>query len=142
QFFGITDGTIDGTQLSDSTVLPLARIREAVVLSEDKIMFREISTNNHTRVLTIDLQGSVDQLVESLSVVPIRFEKSGSSWFFSTSSQHRSVLFRTGGTAGGTSIVTSAGSVHSDPVALSDGSILTLTGESSFIRDFQITNPE
>lgn len=142
QFFGITDGTIDGTQLSDYPVLPLASIREAVVLSEDKIMFRETSRSNHTRVLTIDLQGNIDQLVESLSGVPIDFEKSGSSWFFSTSSQHRPVLFRTDGTPEGTSIVTSAGSVHSDPVALSDGSILTLTGESYYIRDFQVTNPE
>jgi len=142
QFFGITDGTIDGTQLSDYPVLPLASIREAVVLSEDKIMFRELSTRHRTRVLTIDLQGNIDQLAESLSIVPMKFEMSGSNGFFSTNSQHRRVLFRTDGTTEGTSIVTSAGSVHSDPVALSDGSILTLTGESFYTRDFQVTNPE
>ena len=126
----MSGGTVEGTRLWDFEVPSLANVREAVALSDDKIMFQEFSTGNVSRVLTIDRHGNIEQLAESLSAVPIEFEKSGPSWFFSTSSNHRRVLFRTDGTPAGTEIVPSAGSVHSNPTTLSDGSVLTLAGEN------------
>jgi len=141
-FFGITDGTLEGTQLSNFAVLPLANIFDAVALSDDKVMFTEFSDGGRSRVLTIDGQGTMDQLAESQASMRIAFEKSGSNWFFSTNSQFGRVLFRTDGTFGGTAIILSAGPVHSSPVALSDGSILTLAGENFYDRDFQVTDTE
>jgi len=141
RFLGITDGTPEGTRISDFAVRSSSYLTEAVALSNVKVMFVERS-NEGSRVLTIDDQGSVELLTESNVSPAIEFVQSGSAWFFSTNNINEPSLLRTDGTVEGTQFVPSAGSIHSTPVALGNGSVLTLYGEDFFVRNFQVTNPE
>jgi ELWxxDGT repeat protein len=144
RFLCVTDGTREGTKVSDFATQPSSFISEAVTWSDDKILIIEGTEyyNADSRLLTIDRQGSVELLregfrypvsgIESSSVLGIA--KSGSKAFFSADNNS---LISTDGTVDGTQVVESAGRINWKPVTLSDGSLLTLAN-----RQFQVTDPE
>ncbi len=141
RFFGVTDGTLAGTRISNAEVRETSYLMNAVSLSEDKAMFVARS-NEATGVYTIDKDAHVELLTESIVSPKIEFQKTGTHWYFSAPHNDQLALFRTDGTVAGTQVIESAGPVHSSPVVLSNGNVLTLAGVNFFDRDFQVTDPE
>ncbi len=140
RFYGFTDGTPEGTTFANHAVLATSEVTDAIGLSDDKIMFVS-SVSGSSEVLTIDRRGTVEKLGQG-ALLQNDFARSGSQYLFASSTQTGIELHRTDGTVLGTEAVASAGRIHSSPVTLSDGSILTLAGKNFFERDFQVTNVE